>query len=288
LKGAGASFGIITQFTVVTHPAPTVITNYAFQYQISGPEDLANTFIQWQNFITQPQIFNDRNFNSILIVTSDSILIQGSHIGTSDELQASGITAALGDGATITISDLDWAGALVYWATNELMNIAGEIPMSMYIKNIVIPQSSPLTNETAKAWFQYMNDHSPSDVITILTVDLEAGAISDVPQNGTAFAHRDGLYTIAAYALTEPPFPDDAIEYLDGMIQTINSGTYTPPFNGTTTEPFGMYPGYVDPFVPTSQSHNSYWGDNYPRLLEVKAKYDPKNVFRNPQSVGSN
>jgi FAD/FMN-containing dehydrogenase len=30
-----------------------------------------------------------------------------------------------------------------------------------------------------------------------------------------------------------------------------------------------------------------YYGSNYPRLVELKEKLDPGNIFANPQSVGS-
>jgi len=50
---------------------------------------------------------------------------------------------------------------------------------------------------------------------------------------------------------------------------------------------FGVYPGYVDPLIPNTQWPTQYWGTNYPRLLEIKKKYDPNNVFSNPQSVGA-
>ena len=83
---------------------------------------------------------------------------------------------------------------------------------------------------------------------------------------------------------------------------------------------FGVYPGYVEyvhvlmspypafsflhffslfynschvllvffsPLIPKSEWPTRYWGANYPRLLKTKEKYDPKNVFANPQSVGN-
>jgi hypothetical protein len=43
------------------------------------------------------------------------------------------------------------------------------------------------------------------------------------------------------------------------------------------------YAGYVDPTLQNPQEQ--YWGSNLPRLVEVKTKWDPSDVFHNPQSV---
>ena len=49
------------------------------------------------------------------------------------------------------------------------------------------------------------------------------------------------------------------------------------------TGAFGTYAGYVDPKLEDAQEQ--YWGDNYQELRRVKKRWDPKEVFWNPQSV---
>ena len=87
--------------------------------------------------------------------------------------------------------------------------------------------------------------------------DLEGGRISDFSNGDTAYAQRDALvcflispplssvsvllpsqYTIAAYNIGPLPYPNDAIEFLNGMIDNIK--TSQPDGN------FGNYPGYVE------------------------------------------
>jgi FAD/FMN-containing dehydrogenase len=43
--------------------------------------------------------------------------------------------------------------------------------------------------------------------------------------------------------------------------------------------------GSYSPEIAAAESGRAYWGENYTRLCEIKSRYDPKNVFRNPQSV---
>jgi FAD/FMN-containing dehydrogenase len=47
----------------------------------------------------------------------------------------------------------------------------------------------------------------------------------------------------------------------------------------------GAYVNEADYFEPDWQ--HSFWGDNYPRLLDIKRKYDPTNLFRVHHGVGS-
>jgi hypothetical protein len=47
----------------------------------------------------------------------------------------------------------------------------------------------------------------------------------------------------------------------------------------------GAYVNEADYFEPDWQY--SFWGDNYPRLLDVKRRYDPTNLFRVHHGVGS-
>ena len=47
----------------------------------------------------------------------------------------------------------------------------------------------------------------------------------------------------------------------------------------------GSYVNETDYFEPDWQ--DSFWGPNYPRLLEIKRRYDPQNVFRVHHGVGS-
>jgi FAD/FMN-containing dehydrogenase len=47
----------------------------------------------------------------------------------------------------------------------------------------------------------------------------------------------------------------------------------------------GSYVNETDYFEPDWQ--DSFWGPNYPRLLEIKRRYDPQNIFRVHHGVGS-
>jgi FAD/FMN-containing dehydrogenase len=99
-------------------------------------------------------------------------------------------------------------------------------------------------------------------------VQQSGGAISRVPNDATAFSHRDAAGNLLAIA--EWPFGqngDEHIAWTRGYWANI--------------EPFiqGFYSNDVTP-EDTSQTINANYRENYPRLVALKNKYDPTNLFR--------
>ncbi|KIJ35610.1 Glucooligosaccharide oxidase [Sphaerobolus stellatus SS14] len=281
LRGAGASFGIVTSFLFETHPAPTVTTHYSFQLTFGGPEELSKIFLKWQSFVSSPEVLNDRAFNSVINIASNIVFIQGSRMGSAAELQASEVAVRMKGEFEVDLvtTELDWLASILNWATGAIDSLAGALTIPLYTKSFSVRQSKLLTPDAVAAWFDYMDKHSPHDCVWVILGDLEAGRISDFPNDATAYSLRDALYTMCAYAIGPLPFPDDALAFMNGMLNTL-----------TTAMPdaaFGVYPGYVDPLIPAPAWPTAYYGANYARLLDIKKKYDPSNVFSNPQSVGA-
>ena len=95
IRGAGASFGIVTEFVFITHPEPGPTVRYSFTFKsvisilhsrwlfesyfvvcrLGSAQSLAGTFAKWQSFISTPDL--DRKFTSTLTVTPVGIVIAG-------------------------------------------------------------------------------------------------------------------------------------------------------------------------------------------------------------------
>ena len=93
------------------------------------------------------------------------------------------------------------------------------------------------------------------------------GAIGRVPVEATAFAHRKSKANM--FAVVSWPLDTDSTPHIDYVrrywrdVEAATDGYYT---NEVANE-------------PQVQVNKNYQG-NFPRLLEVKKKYDPENLFR--------
>lgn len=97
------------------------------------------------------------------------------------------------------------------------------------------------------------------------------GAIKSIAADATAFAHRDAFLVYQLYASSGnsfPPYPDDGISFVDGMLAALESN------------PQAAYPNYIDPTLTTTQWQMLYFGTHVPRLQRIKKAVDPHNVFK--------
>jgi hypothetical protein len=275
IKGAAASFGIVTQFKVRTQPVPEAALQYTYTFSQGDILDKVKLFRDWQTLISKPNI--TRNFSSQLTVFEDTIVITGSFFGTREEyrdfeLENNLPFRSMGNVAYVT----NWLSLLAHTAEDYLIRIFGGVLTSFYSNSLSFTADQLLNEHDLVALFTYL-DTAPKGTQTWWVIfNLEGGATNDVPMNATAYVHRDAIMWMQSYIVVgfEPP-SFIARRFLNRLHEVILCNR--PP------GPLRSYPGYVDPFMENGQM--AYWGTNLPRLQSIKTRLDPRDIFHNPQSV---
>ncbi|WP_164974790.1 FAD-binding oxidoreductase [Halegenticoccus tardaugens] len=137
-----------------------------------------------------------------------------------------------------------------------------------YWKSIFLTE---VTDDIVDIMVRY-TESAPSALSTIDLWHL-GDAVEEVPQDATAFWHRDKPYMLTFEANWEDPADDDANVAWgrDGIAETreltVASGSY------------GNFPGLNEDPVKRRL------GNNYEQLVNLKTKYDPENLFGGTGSV---
>lgn len=99
------------------------------------------------------------------------------------------------------------------------------------------------------------------------------GAVSRVPRRATAYNHRDGQYVLNVHTRWSDPAKDDeCIAWARSLWQA--------------AAPFATGSVYVN-FLTQDEGNRvrDAYGENYTRLVQLKNKYDPKNLFGTNQNI---
>jgi len=106
--------------------------------------------------------------------------------------------------------------------------------------------------------------------LTSIDVWALGGAMRNEPAGGSAFANRDAPFLLGIESNWDDPADDDAnLAWSRGLFG-----------DASELSPGGTYlnfPGFVE---EGEDLLRKTYGAGYDRLLEVKRKYDPDNVFR--------
>lgn len=100
------------------------------------------------------------------------------------------------------------------------------------------------------------------------------GAINQVDPTATAFPHRNAAFSFSLFGGWSDPAQDDEV-----MAWTRSLHNSMEPYSTG-----GTYVNYIQGDAG-DQSKEAY-GDNYERLQQIKAKYDPDNLFDAHQGIG--
>jgi hypothetical protein len=102
------------------------------------------------------------------------------------------------------------------------------------------------------------------------------GAYNRVRPDATAFVHREELFQLKHSVTVDPKAPHG--EKTDAQTWVFRSWEAVHPWGSGR-----VFPNFVDPELQNWA--DAYYGPNYERLVQIKARYDPMGFFRFHQSI---
>ncbi|RSL91453.1 hypothetical protein CDV31_015470 [Fusarium ambrosium] len=272
IRGAGASFGIVTNFYFQTSPEPEEVINFSFTVASEDPVKLSNAFKAYHEITTAKSL--DPRLSSVAIIGKGSVLISGVFFGIESDYQAYNFSNRIpGITEQSTTTGLSWMGHMNR-TFDSISNIFPE-QSYFYAKDTAIAYSSLPSNDSIDAVFEHLQNSNSGSKSWFVLVDLYGGAVSDVSSDAAAFPHRDLAYFFALYAQTESETSQTAHEFTDKAVLL---------YQGGQPEKYLSYAGYTNLRIEGS-AQRKYWGDNLARLEKIKCVVDPKDIFSTPQGV---
>lgn len=264
-QGAGGgNYGIVTEMYFNVVPAPTEATLFTLTWPY---QELGSVISAWQEWV-----LNDLDDNTFSILKAPSaqnstFTVGGQYLGPLAEAQAA--LAAWLAKAPARLSDSDYFGTMSYLSAIRYYD--GE-PSFPNWKNSSGFTAAPLSAEAITAILDWLG-RAPS-ANCLLQMDSFGGAINQKSPSATAFPHRtmNFIYQFQAYWTT--PAQQQAHHQWSVAFSTAIRDQYM--LNA-------CYRNYPD--LSLNDWQFKYYANNYPALQQVKAKYDPYNVFQYPQSV---
>jgi FAD/FMN-containing dehydrogenase len=285
LRGAGAgNFGVVTSFDFRTIPAPEAINIHATwppsqagavveawqEWAPRGPDELAASLkITSTGDIDQPPSVDI--YAAVLATASDAVELL-------DEL----VVRVGSNPLAASQQHMSFPETRRFWAQLGAPEEAeGEGPP---------PDVTEPRHLSAKS--EFFGRPLPSDAIAGLVETFSqdrvpresreldfmpwGGAYNRVRPDATAFVHRTELFQLKHAAVVDPPVTASAAAAAHRWVAR----------SWTSVHPWGsgrVFQNFADPDLENWA--DAYYGTNYERLMRIKSRYDPRNIFRFHQSL---
>jgi FAD/FMN-containing dehydrogenase len=276
--GGGGNFGIVTRLVFRTHPVGQVAT-YALEWPWS---DAAKVVQAWQTLAPHAPdgLFSVLNLNAVA-GGRGRITSAGQFFGSADRLRE--LVRPLANAGTptrFTVTSRSYMDAQEMWAGCSGTIAECHLPPQGQLGRSTFKGKSsfankPLTAAGINTMIRQIEARitAPGSGSGIILLDSYGGAINRVKKGATAFVHRDALFSMQYLAYWDASAgAEPNLRWLRNFYAAMRP--YVSPF---------AYQNYIDPEL--GKWGRAYYGTNLDRLIAVKKRYDPQNVFRSSQSI---
>ncbi|MFI6422856.1 FAD-binding protein [Streptomyces sp. NPDC050842] len=148
------------------------------------------------------------------------------------------------------------------------------------------------TERQRRVLYRYLTDPGRSNPTTCVVIAGYGGKVNTVSPQATATVQRDSILKVVySCGVWQSKDEDEAnIAWLRRFYREVYAESGGVPVPGDVSS--GAYIGYPDADLADPAFNSSgvdwpriYYGDNHPRLQQVKRAYDPRDVFRHSLSI---
>jgi FAD/FMN-containing dehydrogenase len=288
--GGGGNFGVVTSFSFGTHPAGEIALFF-----LSWPWSQAERVVTaWQSWAPHAPdaLWSNLHLAAAPGGQGPAIEVGGTYLGNvaAASAQLDKLYAAAGsDPSTPFVEATSWLHAMLVEAGCASLTVdqchlpgqdrAGRLSRAcQYAKSdyFTRPLSSHGIGTLLTGVEGFQRVAGAPGASGGIAFDALGGAVNRVAPGATAFVHRDALFQ-AQYTTTWPAGSAAPAVARHHAWQQSFWRSMRPYASGQA------YQNYVDPALASWRQ--AYYGANYRRLAEVKARYDPGRLFTFPQAV---
>jgi FAD/FMN-containing dehydrogenase len=267
VRGAGSNFGAVTSFEIQAHPVGPMVTVGAVFYPLERARELVPA---WRDYMASAP--DELSSVTILVSVPPAEPFPPELHGTPVQIVVGVYSGPVEDGETVVQPLRELA--------EPLLDLSGPWPWlglqsgfdALFPKGGLYYWKSRALDELSQDAIDDIVDFAerrPTQM-TDLVIWHHGGAMSSPAEADTAYGGRDAAFLVTGEVnWTDPEQSEEAIAYgrdfWAAMERHSNGGVYL------------NFPGLGEEKEALVRAG---YGENYDRLAELKARYDPENLFR--------
>jgi FAD/FMN-containing dehydrogenase len=270
IRGGGSNFGVVTSFEYKLHPLGPIIHGGMIVFALEQAEDAMAAY--YEMVLSAP----DELGSAAVMLTAPPEEFVPEHLHGKPVLGF--ITAWAGD-----LEDGEKVVAPLK-AVGPAVDLVGPIPYRA-LQSMIDPMAQPgfrnywrglhltdLNEDVIETFLRFPTEGLFP--LSFLILFQHGGAVSRVPDEASAFSHRGSKYMLHPIGCWESPADD---ERHMGWVMEVTEA-FEPFLTG------GVYINFT-PDEGTEVVRAAYSPEKYERLVALKQKYDPDNLFRFNQNI---
>jgi len=271
VRGGGGNFGVVTSLEYELHEVGPEVAQLFVWYPADEARERMATFREWTESAPRhvavlpflAQVPDEEPFPEAAW-GEPALVFFGCYRG--DPAAFDDVVGPLTDGDPIA----DLSERTRFEELQALLDEDYPDGLRYYWKSLYL---ADLGDEVVDLMVRY-NESAPSDLSTV-DIWWLGGAVADVPQDATAFWHRDKPFMLTFEANWEDADADDA------NVAWAREGFAVAEELAVSGGRYGNFPGFAE------DPAHLLFGENYDRLVDVKTTYDPENLFRLNQNIAA-